>query len=261
MRATLPLALVAVASLGLTACGGSEGGDDDSGMNLASAGTLTVCSDIPYPPFEFEKGGEYTGFDMDLMREIAKGMDLKMSVKDVGFDGLQSGAALNAGTCDIGASAMTITKERKKNLSFSDPYYDSLQSLLVPKGSDIKDIEDLSGKTVGVQQGTTGEKYAKDHIPGDAEMKSYPSDAELFPALQSGGVDVVLQDLPVNLGHTQGGKFTIAEEYDTSEQYGFAVKKTGSEELLKSVNKELKKLRKDGTYDKLYDTYFSENKK
>jgi len=260
MRAALPLALVAVASLGLTACGSSEGGDD-SGMNLASAGTLTVCSDVPYPPFEFEKGGEYTGFDMDLMREIAKGMDLKMSVKDVGFDGLQSGAALNAGTCDIGASAMTITKERAKNLSFSDPYYDSLQSLLVPKDSDIKDIKDLSGKTVGVQQGTTGEKYAKDHIPDDAEMKSYPSDAELFPALQSGGVDVVLQDLPVNLGHTEGGKFTIAQEYDTSEQYGFAVKKSGSEELLKGVNKQLKELKDDGTYDKLYDKYFSENKK
>lgn len=261
MRAALPLALVAVASLGLTACGSSEGGDDESGMDLASAGTLTVCSDIPYPPFEFEKGGEYTGFDMDLMREIAKGMDLKMSVKDVGFDGLQSGAALNAGTCDIGASAMTITKEREKNLDFSDPYYDSLQSLLVPKGSDIKDIKDLAGKTVGVQQGTTGEKYAKDHVPGDAEVKSYPSDAELFPALQSGGVDVVMQDLPVNLGHTEGGKFTIAQEYDTSEQYGFAVKEKGSEQLLKSVNKELKELRKNGTYDKLYDKYFSENKK
>ena len=261
MRAALPLALVAVASLGLTACGSSEGGGDESGMNLASPGTLTVCSDIPYPPFEFEKDGKYTGFDMDLMREIAKGMDLKMSVKDVGFDGLQSGAALNAGTCDIGASAMTITEEREKNLDFSDPYYDSLQSLLVPKGSDIKDIKDLSGKTVGVQQGTTGEQYAKDNVPSDAEVKSYPSDAELFPALQSGGVDVVLQDLPVNLGHTQGGKFTIAQEYDTSEQYGFAVKEKGSEELLKAVNKELKQLREDGAYDKLYDQYFSEKKK
>ncbi len=263
MRAALPLATLAAASLALTACGGSDGGDGGGGsddLGLVSSGTLTVCSDVPYPPFEFEKGGEYTGFDMDLIKEIAKGMDLKVSVKDVGFDGLQSGSALAAGTCDIGASAMTITKEREKNLDFSEPYYDSLQSLLVPKGSDIKDIKDLDGKTVGVQQGTTGEKYAKENVPKGAELKSYPSDAELFPALQSGGVDVVLQDLPVNLRHTEDGDFTIVQEYDTNEQYGFAVKEKGSEKLLKGVNEQLKTLRDNGTYDKLYDKYFTEKK-
>lgn len=260
MRARLPLALLAASTLALTACGGSsdDSGGDDAGLDLVQSGTLTVCSDIPYPPFEFEKGGEYTGFDMELMEKISAGLDLELSIKDVGFEGLQSGSALAAGTCDIGASAMTITEEREKNLDFSEPYYDSLQSLLVPEDSDIKSIEDLAGKTVGVQQGTTGQKYAQENVPEDAETKAYPSDAELFPALQSGGVDAVLQDLPVNLLHTEEGAFTIIEEYDTNEQYGFAVKEEGAEKLLEAVNEQLATLREDGTYDKLYKKYFTE---
>ncbi|WP_152176371.1 transporter substrate-binding domain-containing protein, partial [Mycobacterium tuberculosis] len=100
--------------------------------------------------------GEYTGFDIDLLGAIAEQLDLELSVQDVGFDALQSGTTLAAGQCDIGASAMTITDERKANIDFSDPYYDSLQSLLVRTDSGIKSIDDLDGKNVGVQQGTTG---------------------------------------------------------------------------------------------------------
>lgn len=265
MRARLPIALLAASTLALTACGGSDssndsGSGDDSGLGLISAGKLTICSDIPYPPFEMSEGGEYTGFDIDLIREIATGLDLELAIKDVGFEGLQSGSALAAGTCDLGASAMTITEEREKNLDFSEPYYDSLQSLLVPEDSDIKSIDDLKGKTVGIQQGTTGAKYAKDNVPEGAKLQAYPSDAELFPALQSGGVDAVLQDLPVNILHTEEGAFTIVEEYDTDEHYGFAVKEEGAEKLLEAVNGELASLRESGKYQEIYDTYFSEKK-
>lgn len=264
MRARVPFILIAASTLALTACGGGGGDDagstegDGSELALVQPGTLTVCSDIPYPPFEFEEDGEYTGFDMELIREIATGLDLEVAIKDIGFEGLQSGAALAAGTCDIGASAMTITEEREENLDFSEPYYDSLQSLLVPKDSDIKSIEDLAGKSVGVQQGTTGQNYAEENVPESAEVRAYPSDAELFPALTSGGVDAVLQDLPVNLGHTDDGAFTIIEEYDTNEKYGFAVQEEGSEALLEGVNKELAELRDNGTYQKIYDKYFTE---
>lgn len=262
MRARVLAGVVAASALVLTACGGSDdgGGGDGEGSDysLVSSGSLTVCSDIPYKPFEMEKGGKYTGFDMDLMREIAKGLGLELSVKDTGFDGLQSGAALAAGQCDIAASAMTITEERAKNLDFSDPYYDSLQTLLVPKGSDISAIEDLSGTKVGIQQGTTGAAYAKEHAPEDTNLVTFPSDAELYQSIKSGGIDAILQDMPVNLAHTRDGDFEIVEEYDTNEQYGFAVKEEGKEALLKAVNKQLASLQDDGTYDKLYDKYFSE---
>ncbi|WP_417234404.1 basic amino acid ABC transporter substrate-binding protein [Arthrobacter sp.] len=261
---TKALAVSAVALMSLTACGGSDGGADapaatgaGSDLGLVQAGTLTVCSDIPYKPFEYEENGKYVGFDMDLVGAIAKAMDLKLEVKDVGFDGLQSGVVLASGQCDMGASAMTITDDRKKHLGFTDGYYDSEQSLLVPKDSDIKSIDDLAGKTVGVQQGTTGKKYATEHVPSDTKIQDYPSDAELFPALQSKGVDAVLQDLPVNLEHTQDGKFKIVAKYKTDEQYGFAVKKDGTEALLKELDAKLAELKDNGQYQEIYDKYFS----
>jgi len=252
------LAAAALSALALSACGGGSDSASDSGMNLVSEGTLTVCSDVPYAPFEFVgDDGEYTGFDMDLVKEIATGMELELSIQDVGFDGLQSGTSLAAGQCDLVASAMTITDERKQNLTFSDPYYDSLQSILVPEGSDITGIEDLAGKNLGVQQGTTGEAYARENAP-EAEISSFPSDAELFPALQAGRVDAVLQDLPVNLGHTQEGAFTIAQKFETDESYGFAMAKDANDELVSAVNSQLAELRENGKYQEIYDKYFTE---
>ncbi len=194
---------------------------------------------------------------MDLMREIATGMDLELAVQDVEFTGLQSGATLAAGQCDIGASAMTINPERQENLTFSDPYYDSLQSLLVPADSDVASIDDLAGKSVGVQQGTTGETYTRENVPSDTEVVAFPGDAEAYAAIQAGNIDAILQDLPVNQAHAEDGAFTIAEEYQTDEQYGFAMAKEGSEELAAAVNEQLAAIRDSGKYQEIYDTYFT----
>ena len=245
-------------ALALAACGGGGGGTTESGAQLVSDGTLTVCSDVPYPPFEdFDKGSPtgFKGFDIDIVSEIAKGMDLKLVVKDSAFDPLQSGLALNSGQCDIGASAMTITPDREQNLDFSDGYYDSKQSLLVPTGSDIQSIDDLSGKKVGVQQGTTGKTYAEENATG-ADLVTFPSDAEMYQAIKAGQVDALLQDLPVNLNHQQAGGFEIVQTYSTNEQYGLAMKK-GNTALVDDVNAELKKMHDDGTYDEIYNKYFS----
>jgi polar amino acid transport system substrate-binding protein len=247
--------LAAAALIMLSACGSSSTTEGPGGVPLVNAGQLTVCSDLPYPPFDIQKGSDYTGFDLDLMGEIAKGMGVKMKVQDTGFDALQSGLTLNAGQCDIAASAMTITADREKNLDFSKPYYDSQQSLLVPTGSDVKSIDDLSGNKVGVQQGTTGKTYTEQNAPQDAQIVSFPSDGEMYQAIKAGQVDALLQDLPVNLVHQQAGGFQIVQTFSTGEQYGFAVKQ-GNTELLNAVNQQLSKLRSNGTYDKLYDRYF-----
>src|SRR6476661_4450672 len=259
MRRTRILAL-GIAGLTTTlvlgACG-SEDSKSSTGADIVTKGTLTVCSDVPYPPFEdFDKSSPtgFKGFDVDIVSEIAKGMNLKLVVKDSAFDPLQSGLALNSGQCDIVASAMTITPDRQQNLDFSTGYYDSKQSLLVPDGSDIKSIDDLSGKKVGVQQGTTGKTYAEEHATG-ADIVSFPSDAEMYQAIKAGQVDALLQDLPVNLNHQQDGGFTIVQTYSTNEQYGLAIKK-GNTALVNDVNAQLKKMRSDGTYDQIYNKYF-----
>lgn len=251
------VASVALLSLVVAGCGSDgDGGGGASGLDLINEGTLTVCSDIPYPPFEMESGGDYTGFDMDLMKEIAAGLDLELTVQDSSFDGLQSGLSLNSSQCDIVASAMTITEEREENIDFTEPYYDSKQSLLVPNDSDIESIDDLAGKKVGVQQGTTGKTYTEENAP-DAEIISFPSDGEMYPAIQAGQVDALLQDLPVNINHTEDGEFKIVEEYETDEQYGFAVREEGSEDLLDAVNEQLQKLRDSEKYQEIYDKYFA----
>jgi len=259
--------------LSLAACGSDDGGDtgsdgtggdgnggDAASFDLVTDGTLTVCSDVPYVPFEdFDTSAPsgFSGFDIDIVSYIAEGLDLDLVVKDSSFEGLQSGLSLNAGECDLAASAMTITDERAENLDFSEGYYDSLQSLLVPADSDIAGIGDLSGKRVAVQQGTTGESYATENAEG-AELVSFPSDAEMYQAILASQVDAVLQDLPANVPHTADGKFTIVEEYDTDETYGLAIKK-GNTALVDAVNEQLTEMRDSGQYDEFYNQYFSED--
>ncbi|TWG96923.1 amino acid ABC transporter substrate-binding protein (PAAT family) [Nocardioides sp. J9] len=251
------LALTAVAALALGACGSDDNGKTSTGADVVKAGSLTVCSDVPYPPFEdFDKESElgFKGFDVDIVAEVAERLDLDLTIQDSSFDALQSGQALNAGQCDLAASAMTITDDRKKNLDFSDGYYDSKQSLLVAADSEIAAIGDLDGVKVGVQQGTTGKAYAEKNAEG-AEIVTFPSDAELFQAIKAGQVDAILQDLPVNLDHTQDGKFKVVETYETDEQYGLAMKK-GNSQLVEDVNGALEEMREDGTYDEIYNKYF-----
>ncbi|TIC88587.1 amino acid ABC transporter substrate-binding protein [Nocardioides sp. GY 10113] len=254
------LALTTIAALALGACGSDDGETTDSGAELINAGTLTVCSDVPYPPFEdFDEDSDsgFKGFDVDIVTEIAARLDLELVIQDSSFDALQSGQALNAGQCDLVASAMTITEDRAKNLDFSEGYYDSEQSLLVPAGSDIASIGDLDGKKVGVQQGTTGKAYAEENASG-AEIITFPSDAEMFQAIKADQVDALLQDLPVNIEHTRTDKFEVVEKFATDEQYGFAMKK-GNSGLVDEVDGALDDMRGDGTYDDIYNKYFATN--
>ncbi|MCC3265566.1 transporter substrate-binding domain-containing protein [Arthrobacter gengyunqii] len=253
------LAAVALSALALTACGGDDSSADgaaDSGLGLVSEGTLKVCSEIPYVPFEYVEDGEYTGFDIDLIREIAAGMGLETEIQQSAFEAIQGGTAVSAGMCDLSASAVTITPERSENLLFSDPYYDSLQTLMVPEGSDITGIDDLAGKRVGVQQSTTGAAYAQENVEG-AEILEYPGDGELFQAIQAGSIDAILQDIAVNTNHTKDGGFDIVEEYQTDESYGFATKKENTA-LIEEVNAQLADLRENGKYTEIYDKYFAE---
>jgi polar amino acid transport system substrate-binding protein len=257
------LTVTSALALALAGCGsdddkdnGDGNGDTTSSLNTIKSGSLTVCSDAPYEPFDVIDGKTFTGFDGDLVTEIAKNLDLELIAIDSAFDPLQSGLALNSGQCDMAASAMTITDERAEKLTFSDGYYDSKQSLLVPVGSDIASIDDLDGKKVGVQNATTGKAYTEENATG-AKIVSFPDDAAMFTAIKGGSVDAILQDLPVNLEHTNDGKYEIVEEYSTDEAYGFAFKKEGSEDLVEAVNDELDALRDSGKYQEIYDKYFT----
>lgn len=219
-------------------------------------GALTVCSDIPYAPFEFEEEGTatgYSGFDVEIMEGIAASMDLDLVISVTGFDAIQSGTALAAGACDVAASAMTITPEREENVDFTDPYFDADQSLLVKGDSGIVDLATLEG-ALGVQADTTGQTYAEENFDGD--IIEFPGAAELFAALEAGTVVGILQDLPVNVDRAQqDASVSVVATFATGEQYGFAVTE-GNAELLAALNAGLADMRADGSYDAIYASYF-----
>jgi polar amino acid transport system substrate-binding protein len=265
MRLTTSLraagALTAIALLA-TACGGGDAGSDsDAEFATVADGTLTVCSEVPYAPFEVEDPDApsgYSGFDIDLVQAIADELGLTLAVVNAGFDDLTSGAAMAAGTCDFAASAMTITPEREENVDFSDPYYNAAQSLMVKADSGITTLADLAGQQLGVQSGTTGETYAQENAPEDTEIVAFDAGADLFVALEAGNIAGILQDLPVNVERAaQDDTLAVIETYETDEEYGFAFPEEGSEDLLEAVNAALQALRDSGAYQEIFDRYFT----
>ncbi|MEZ5170584.1 MAG: basic amino acid ABC transporter substrate-binding protein [Acidimicrobiia bacterium] len=239
-----------------TTTAGDSGGSDTMDLDLVAGGKLTVCTDSPYEPFEFEENGEFTGFDMELLRAIATNLDLELAPTVQPFDGIWLAPA--AGTCDLVGSAMTITPEREEEALFSDPYFDADQSLLIRTDDEgeISSLDDLDGKTIGVQTGTTGADYAEENAPDGAELREYDEPAAMFLAIDSGEIDAILQDFPVNLDRAnQDDSVTVTETFPTGEQYGFAASKD-NQALIDAVNEQLEALRGDGTYDEIFQEWF-----
>ena len=258
----LALALLPEASTdtdtGSTEAEGSGAGAD---LDLVADDQLTVCSDVPYAPFEMEDESTdsgYTGFDIELLEAIAADLGLTVTVKDLPFDGILG--ALPAGDCDIVGSAVSITPEREEQVLFSESYFDSKQSLMVLAENEeaYPDLESLAGKTIGVQTGTTGATYAEENKPEGAPVKEYEGGEDLFGALTAGEIDAALQDFPVNAYQAaQDDAFVVVASFGEGEPYGFAMEKDDTA-LADAVNASLAGLRDDGTYDEIYATYFGE---
>ncbi len=247
--AVLALALVAAG------CGGS---DDDSGSADGGEGAakeaLTVGSDIPYPPFEQGKAPNYEGFDVGLMEAIGENIGREVEFEDTSFDTIFRDLA--QGKFDAVASATTITDEREKTVDFTNPYYRSEQAILVKKGGEaIDSVEGLKGKTVGVQQGTTGQEFSDEQTEA-GEVRPYPQGPDAVAALRTGAVDAVVIDIPVaeNAVEAEPG-VEISAAIPTEEEYGFVVKQ-GETELLDELNQGLKEAMDDGTYAQIYEKWF-----
>jgi polar amino acid transport system substrate-binding protein len=256
--------VVLTAGLALAACGG----DNKSGQTTTSPqpgapqiktvqpGKLKTCTSLQYPPFQFTQGDKTVGFDVDMIDLVAKKIGVPQEIVDIKFDVIKSGAALNAGNCDVAAAGMTITDERKQNLDFSTPYFDEVIALMVGKGSGVKSLDDVKSKNLklGVQTGTTSLDYA--NANGFPTPTQYDDAGKQLLAIQSGQVDVILQDLPVvndwlkKPEISQG--FELATQIETGAQYGFAVKKGGNPELLKLIDDTVEQALKDGTWSDLY---------
>jgi polar amino acid transport system substrate-binding protein len=263
MNKTLGLktfAVAAAATLTLAGCAtDTETTTTESGAKLIEEGSLTVCTHLPYKPFQHTEGGEVVGFDVDMMDLVAEELGVEQKIFDTPFEGIQSGQALNTGKCDVAAAGMTITEERARVIDFSDPYFNATQALLVKSDSGISDLDDLSGKTLGVQEGTTGEIYAQENVPDDVDMRSFEDLALLQTAVKTGQVDAGVNDNGVLYDYVQNNPdLEVAAEFDTGEEYGFAVKKDDNDELLEVINDAIDRAQEDGTYDEIYKKWFGE---
>jgi len=262
--------LVAVGlTLGLSACG-----DDDSGgaadtaastaaaadLGLLESGKLQVASDIPYAPFEFTEPGstEAIGFDVDLVKAIAATPGI--GITDVEFIKQPFDTiivSIAQGRFDMSASSFSITPERAKQIDFSDGYFTATQSVMVKTGSDIQGIDDLEGRRIGVQRGTTGADLAAT-VKG-ADVLRYEIIDDAFNALAAGRVDAVINDYAVSAyAAERRDDFEIVDRNPTVENYGLVFPKDNPA-LRDAFNAGLAEIRANGTYDEIYRQWFGEN--
>lgn len=251
----LLMALVMAMTALLAGCGGEP---DTKGVADGSKNVLRVGTTADFAPFEFqdEKGDEYAGFDMDLVRAVGEEMGCKVEIQNLSFDGLIP--ALNAGNIDLIVSGMSITPERQERVLFSEPYYQSGLNIVVAKdNTTINKFADLKGKKVAVQIGTTSADYVKG-MDG-VNVVEFSSSADTFMELRAKGVDAVVNDRPVNeyyIASTGEKNVRIINELVSAEDYGFAMDKKQTELAVK-VNDALKKLRENGKYQQIYDKWFT----
>jgi polar amino acid transport system substrate-binding protein len=239
----------------------TEAAPPSAALTLINAGKITVCSDIPYAPFEYyENGaeGNVIGIDADLVGAIATANGVTADFIKTPFDGIF--AALAAGKCDMIASSVSITDERKLQNDFSTGYF-KIQQTILARSADaatLNDLPALKGKTVGAQAATTGADFSnKGSAANGYTVKEFQGADEMIAALKAGQVDVVIQDSPINgYAATQSnGELVVSKVFEgDGEEYGFVVPK-GNPGLTAALNASLKKLQDSGEYKAVLKKY------
>lgn len=226
--------------------------------SAAQAATINVGTEATFAPFEFmdEQTKELTGFDMEIIKAVAKEMGDDVRVHNMGFDALIP--SLQTGIIDVTVAAMTITPERQKRVDFTNPYYQSGLVIMVRQEDTgkYKDFKSLEGSRLCAQIGTTGAMMAK--RVKNAKVTEFNSITEAFMELKTKGCEAVINDKPVVDYYLvrRGDKTvtTVPQVFD-AEHYGMAVKQ-GNKALVEKLNEGLKRIRANGVYDKIYAKWF-----
>lgn len=260
MKKWIALLAAGILSVGLLAgCGGGDKvAKEEAPAPEGEAQVVVVGTNPMFAPFEFvDDKGVISGFDIDLMTAIGENQGFTIEVKDMGFDAL-TGAILN-GSIDVIASGMSITPDRLAKVDFSKPYMDASLGIVIPEDeNEIKSAEDLKGKVVCAQIGTTGADACQE-LKDDgvvAEVQVFDNFNTCVQALLNGSVDAIINDMPVNQAYMekQPGNVKIAGEPFVADFYGLAVSKDNPD-LLKKINDGLDALIADGTFAELCEKY------
>ena len=270
-RSFLAAAGLSVATLALTACGGSASSVASSVASSASsaaastsaaagelttveAGKLTMATNAAFPPYEMTTdSGEFEGIDIETAQAIADKLGLELQIDDMDFDAAL--LSVQQGKADIVMAGVTVTDERKAVMDFSDSYATGIQSIIVPEGSDIASPDDLAGKKIGTQRGTTGYIYCSDDF-GDENVVAYDDGLTAVQALNNGQVDaVVIDNAPAQEFIAANPGLKILDTSYAEEDYAIGMAKNSP--LEDAVNSVLEELKADGTLQAIVDKYIT----
>ncbi len=224
-----------------------------------SEGKLTMVTNAEFPPYEYKEGDKIVGIDAEVAQLIADKLDLELEIVDVDFDSIIPG--VQSDKYDMGMAGMTVTDERKQKVEFSDTYANGVQVVIVKEGSDIKTIDDLDGKKIGAQQGTTGYIYASDTPEnggyGEENVVGYASGALAVEALKGGKIDcVIIDNEPAKAYVAANDGLKILDTEFTNEEYAICFAK-GNTALKDKVNTALAELKESGELQKVVDKYIT----
>lgn len=262
----LTTAALAICAFALVGC--SQGASSSSASSSAASeattdeivlvndGKLTIAASLDFPPFENLEGEEAVGFEVDLMKAIAEQIGLEAEyLPSTKFDTIVPMISAG-GKADVGASGFTITEDRKKEIDFTDVIMDSNQGIVVMKDSGYTSVDQLAGKKIGAQSGTTGYDWAVENIEG-ADVIPFDEMTAVFAALQAGQIDAIASDLPV-VQYYVANAYTdmdIIAEIPTGEQYAIVVSQDNPA-LTAAINEAIAELKDNGTYNELYQKWF-----
>ena len=273
-RSFLAAAGLTVAALTLTACGGSASTASSAAassvaasseaastsaaaaeLTTVEAGKLTMATNAAFPPYEMTTdAGAFEGIDIDTAQAIADKLGLELQIDDMDFDAAL--LSVQQGKADIAMAGVTVTDERKNVMDFSDSYATGIQSIIVPEGSDIASPDDLAGKMIGTQRGTTGYIYCSDDF-GDDAVVAYDDGLTAVQALNNGQVDaVVIDNAPAKEFVAANPGLVLLDTSYAEEDYAIGMAK-GNTALEDAVNAALEELKADGTLQSIVDKYIT----
>lgn len=272
MKKMIALILALVMALSLVACGNNNTEDDNkdyASMSLeelkaelttVTEGKLTMSTNATFPPYEMlADDGSFEGIDVEVAGAIAEKLGLELQIDDMGFDAALLAVQGDSPKADIVMAGVTVTEDRQLVMNFSDSYATGIQVVIVKEGSDIKSIDDLEGKKIGTQMGTTGYIYCSDTPEnggyGEENVIAYDSGITAVQALVNGQVDcVVIDNEPAQAYVKANAGLSILDTEFTNEDYAIGMNK-GNACLLAAVNAAMAELKADGTFQKIVDKY------
>ena len=215
-----------------------------------------MITEATFPPYEFLRGQEIVGIDVEICRAVAQKLGKSFQCDTVDFDSVIP--AVISGKADLAAAGITITEDRKKNVDFSDPYIKTGIVVVYKKDNPFTGVEQLKGKKIGVQAGTTSETFVTDELKQEPERTKSP--AEAVAALKAGRVEFVIADIDPAKNCVKGEETLALSDFITSEEYAIAIKK-GQGELLKTINETIAEIKADGRLAKWVKEFTEESDK